>query len=479
MISLLEVAERARTGHKLTDKEWGLTLFKTLQGLITKHNLKQESPERFFEVDDAYADALFQAAIDLLCELGVYCTHTHRTIQFSEEEVREALREVPSTVTIGAGRDQRVWRKRVIEDSHPPGINVAGHGPWSDALISLPIIVRELVRHDRVDLIEGYMYNHIDGWEIHTMASRAYAARRAVAQVREGLAMAGRAGLAITYYPVLTDGFSMLAPMDAERGLRRSDGGFFTILPDLMVEEELIGAAQVYHELGCFGLSGGSGGGPWGGSVEGRMIESAVGCLASWLVYRDTIIEGGYARTIAFQPNKAEAVKISTSHQPEGVEWKSFAVHKALQRNTNQIYYRGLWGGNRIYYDMTSEPYLLRVALSSIRTTILGLNLRVGATNPPTYTNWVIETSDAALKSQLGLEDFVELAERVRKEKLTDHPLQPVLQDQRMYIYGKNPSAFLAAGLKVYDWLRQTPNAAYLKGEQKARNYLRDIGLNI
>jgi len=230
MISLLEVAERARTGQKMTDKEWGLTLFSTLQELITKHHLKQDSPEQFFEVDDVYADALFQAAIDLLCELGVYCTHTHRTIQFSENEVREALREVPSTVKIGVGRDQRVWRKRAIEDSQPPGINVAGHGPWSDALIPLPIVVRELVRHDRVDLIEGYMYNHIDGWEIHTMASRAYAARRAVAQVREGLAMAGRAGLAITYYPVLTDGFSMLAPLDAERGLRPSDGGFFTIL---------------------------------------------------------------------------------------------------------------------------------------------------------------------------------------------------------------------------------------------------------
>jgi hypothetical protein len=48
-----------------------------------------------------------------------------------------------------------------------------------------------------------------------------------------------------------------------------------------------------------------------------------------------------------------------------------------------------------------------------------------------------------------------------------------------MYIYGKNPGAFLAAGLKAYDWFRQTPTEAYLKGEQKVRNYLRDIGLHI
>jgi hypothetical protein len=161
------------------------------------------------------------------------------------------------------------------------------------------------------------------------------------------------------------------------------------------------------------------------------------------------------------------------------MQWRSFAVQKALQRNTNQIYYRGLWGGNRIYYDMTSEPYLLRVALSSIRTTLLGLNFRVGATNPPTYTNWVIETSDAALKSNLGLDDFVELSERVSKEKLVDHPLQPVRQDQRMHIYGENPRAFLTAGLKAYDWYKQAPTEMYLEGEQKTRNYLRDIGLTI
>lgn len=91
----------------------------------------------------------------------------------------------------------------------------------------------------------------------------------------------------------------------------------------------------------------------------------------------------------------------------------------------------------------------------------------------------MIETSDAAIKSGLGLEDFVEISERVHIEKLKDHTLQPVLQDQRMHIYGKNPSAFLTAGFKAYDWYQQTPTEAYIKGERKARNYLQDIGLSI
>lgn len=179
-------------------------------------------------------------------------------------------------------------------------------------------------------------------------------------------------------------------------------------------------------------------------------------------------------------PRKAGAVSTQgISRNAEGMQWRSFAVQKALRNNTNQIYYTGIWGWNRIYYDMTSVPYLLRVALSSIRSTILGLNFRVGATNPPTHTNWIIETSDATLKSNIGLEDFIELSERVNKEQLEDHPLQPIRQDQRMHIYGKNPNAFLAAGLKAYDWYKQKPTDEYVKAERKARNYLRDIGLTI
>jgi hypothetical protein len=48
-----------------------------------------------------------------------------------------------------------------------------------------------------------------------------------------------------------------------------------------------------------------------------------------------------------------------------------------------------------------------------------------------------------------------------------------------MHVYGKNPSAFLAAGLKAYNWYKQKPTDEYVKGERKARNYLRDIGLTI
>ena len=186
MISLLEIAERIRSGQKMDNKEWGIGLFKKLQELIIKYDLKQEGPEKFYDVDDNYADSLFQAATDLLMEVGVYCATTHRTVRFSEVEVREAARETPSEVKVGEGRDQRVWGKRELEDHRPPSIDVSGHGPWSDKMIPLPIIIRELARHPRVDLIEGYMYARIDGREVHGKPMCAYAAKRAIEKIRNG-----------------------------------------------------------------------------------------------------------------------------------------------------------------------------------------------------------------------------------------------------------------------------------------------------
>ena len=432
-------------------------------------------------MEDDYADSFFEAAVDFLAEMGVYCTQTHRVIAFSEDEVREAIRRAPSRVSMGNGPERRVWRKRRFEDTRPAGISVAGHGPWSDTMIPLPIIVRELVRHRRVDMIEGFMYARIDGHEVNGPVLRAYSARRAIEKVRNGLTMAGRSALSIASYPVLTDAFSMVAPIDPSRGLRSGDGSFFTVLPDLMFEEDLIAAALVYQELGCYCLSGGKGNGPWGGGPVGEMIETIAGAIAQWMVYGDTLLDGtgGFSRA-NYAGRKAEPGQSERPTKNDvGLDWRSFAVRKALNRNTNQVFYTGPWGGNRIFYDMNSEQYLLKVALSSVESTITGCNIRVGATNPPTYTSWIVETSDAAIRSNIRLEEFAELAERVTKEKLSDYSEESAAQDQRMYIYGDNPMEFLAAGMKAYDWYKQTPTEEHVRAQRKARKYLIDIGLRM
>jgi hypothetical protein len=71
MISLLEVAERARSSLKLSEKAWNLGLFQTLQTLIQRFHLAQLAQETFFQVNPEYCDCAFHAAIQFLVERGV------------------------------------------------------------------------------------------------------------------------------------------------------------------------------------------------------------------------------------------------------------------------------------------------------------------------------------------------------------------------------------------------------------------------
>lgn len=454
-------------------KEWGLSLFHALEKLVMRYRLHQPGPDKFYQVDNHYADELFHAAVDLLIDVGVYCTTTQRIITLSERDVLEAVRETPSEVSIGAGREQRIWRKRDLEDTRPPNIDVSGHGPWSDELIPLPIIIRELSRHPRVDLIEGYMYAKIDGWEVHGKPSQAYASRRATEQIRTGLSLAGRRDLAITYYPVMTDAFSLVAPLASPYGLRPTDGVLLTILPDLVVEEDLIAAAVIYNDIGCYGQCGGTGVGPFGGSPEGQMIEATAGPLVAWIIYRDTILTASRVQNIQ------KTGKAMLQKQQWELNWRSFAVQQAHRRHTNQIFYQILWGESVGLDDLISEQYLLNVALSSIKTTLLGLNFRVGCTNPPTFTSWVVDTSDAALKAHLTLEDFDEITNQISQKYLGGLQLPPnaPFRDKRMLVYGSDPNEFLRAGFQAYDWYNQIPTDQYLRNENRVRGYLRDVGL--
>ena len=46
MISILEVAERVRSGRRMDDNEWGMALFKKLEELIARHDLRREGPRK-------------------------------------------------------------------------------------------------------------------------------------------------------------------------------------------------------------------------------------------------------------------------------------------------------------------------------------------------------------------------------------------------------------------------------------------------
>ena len=94
MIGLYEVAERASAGSRMGEMEWNMGLFKKMLELVQRYNLKYSGPDLFLDVDEDYVDRAFDAAVDFVVEMGIYCVTSNRVIKFTEDEVREGLKAI-------------------------------------------------------------------------------------------------------------------------------------------------------------------------------------------------------------------------------------------------------------------------------------------------------------------------------------------------------------------------------------------------
>ena len=89
MISLLEVAERTQTGDKVEEKKWDMELFHTISQLVKKYGIEFPGEHCFMNTDDDLVERAFEAGIECLERMGVYCITTRRRVRFSREEIKK------------------------------------------------------------------------------------------------------------------------------------------------------------------------------------------------------------------------------------------------------------------------------------------------------------------------------------------------------------------------------------------------------
>ena len=123
--------------RKMDEKSWNLGLFKKMESLKKEYRLAHPKEPTVFNLDEEMADRAFEAAVDFLASTGVYCSSTQRVITLSQNEIRQAIREAPSEITVGEGRDSRVIRKREIRDHRPPNVVGGSHAPYPESLLTL------------------------------------------------------------------------------------------------------------------------------------------------------------------------------------------------------------------------------------------------------------------------------------------------------------------------------------------------------
>ncbi len=453
MISLLDIAERTQTGDKVEEKDWDMGLFRTVSEMVKKYQIVFPGEGSFINMDDSLPERAFQAALDCLETLGIYCITTKRRVRLTRQEILTAIEEAPTEILMGEGRDQRIWKQRKIEEREKLNVCPGHHSPYTEELA--PMVVKNFAQIPRTDFIEGFNFTKVDGREIIGPPLEVYASRRQMGWMREGVRKAGRPGLAIVYYPINTRAEDLICVMDPDCGLRRTDGILLSLLPDLKMEQDMLSAAIVYEEYGAFKLSGSFAlAGGFCGGVEGAIVEGIAKPIAAMIAYRDYIHYTG-----------VEHIHMLNARQilAPGVNWARSVVNQALNRFTHTICMRWIIPTS----GSGTELSLLEIAMQSMEAPINGMNLYAPrhcrtTTNrgqTPLEAEWMIEVSDAVIEQGLDRKEANEFLAKLAK-----------------IFQGRKPQEGYEI-TECYDLVNHRPKPDYERAYMDVKKQLREMGL--
>jgi len=121
MLNFLDIYERALKGPIMSEQDFDIKVFiPRLRKVVKAYGIEYDK-ENPVPTDDAAADNLFDAAVEFLSQVGVYCQDTNRVIQFTREEILQAARQAPGRCLAGEGRDAGVFGMRKPDDGKVPG----------------------------------------------------------------------------------------------------------------------------------------------------------------------------------------------------------------------------------------------------------------------------------------------------------------------------------------------------------------------
>ncbi len=334
MVSFWEVLDRAiNTGAMLEPKEFDMLLFRKASELVKEYDIRYD-PNNPVPSDDGLADDLYEAGLRLYLETGTYCFNSHRQIKFSEDEIKEALKEVPSRILIGDGAETKWLEKRGIEDKNEP-LNLGGviesNPQEGEIFVKLYQSISQEKMVDGVyfgpsPTIEAKVWRAGSPLEIH-------AGICAAAWVREALRRVGRPGMHLI--SACPSGVADIAACNLEKDVRPSDSITIPTTTELKTDYDALSKVAHSVDYGCYRnpywlpMIGGYAGGP-----EGAAIVGVAGAFHGLLVCQTKI--SGYNNISAtfFGPPHAETYR--------NTAWATSLAVQALTRNTRFINGRGV-----------------------------------------------------------------------------------------------------------------------------------------
>lgn len=327
MLNIFEICRRAQTGPVMDAESFDLDMvFTNSRNLCEKYGIVYDK-ENPVPADDDLADRTFQAAVDFVVEVGVYCTDTGRIIQFSKDEVLEAVSNSNGRCVMGEGKDRFVWTSRRPDSNLEPWYHVGTGIINTDERIAFNL-VKAYARIKQANSISVPALDRIDGHIVSSgMPTEIFGAIRGIKIARDALRHAGRPGLAIgNCISTASTSLATIAASAPQFGLRPSDGWLVAALAEMKFNMDMLNkaayltswGANIGNESGP--LVGGYGGGPAGVAII-NVAYRLIGLL---------VLACNYHLTFPFHITK----RCSTSRE---VLWTVAVSSQAISRNTKEL----------------------------------------------------------------------------------------------------------------------------------------------
>lgn len=268
MIQFWDVLERAENGKSMDANTYDRLVGKVAAEVVKEYDLKYD-PDDPVPSDDALADRMFEAGIELFARLGIYCIDTGRVLEFTRPEIREVLEHAPDHLVYGTGRDTVYVPHRNVEDPADPIVSFSPVGtPVSEELF-VPIC-QSYAQEPMADTFSGPLLTEFRGMGVSSGSPvEVEAGIWNVMKLREAARMAGVPGKPIHNFMSIAERTdATIAAATPALGALPGDGLFVAAVAELKVDYERLKKVSFllqnpYVIGGLYGpLMGGYAGGP-------------------------------------------------------------------------------------------------------------------------------------------------------------------------------------------------------------------------
>ena len=455
IIPYLEILDRSKTGPQIMKNNWDMEyVVLPVQQIVKKYHLSWDKTNPIPQ-DDDLIDRLFQAGLELAYSSGVYCISTERIIQFSQNELVQAMQAMPQELIMGTGAETRVLFSRQIMDARPPLVWAGNPGAPTPQNIFIPC-VKSWVQETIVDLITCGSITHIDGRAVESGTPlEIFAARWELTQLRQALKDLSRPGMGMLAGQSAVTEIGDLAIAHPDY-LRKTDAHLVAMFNEMIIDQ--VNLSRALNSLD-YGMRNASLATVMVGGLAGDAPGAAVVQIASF------ILANLVCRAHYHLLHPIHIRHVATSTIP--VMWVQSAVTQAFSRNAPCIIVADIYPKS----GALTRELLYEVAANAIAITVSGGHLEGVGSADGLYPNgtglearWMGEVGHAVSRQNLSLNEANALIMQLHQKY--GHVFQQA---------SGNPGV---AFDRAYDLQTLTPLPAWDRMYQDVKSGIRKMGLS-